>query len=105
MSSVIGTVGLNKKNMPNDMTTHKLHKDETVALYVHKMVLLRWQGQKLFCLMSTVRYKVHVTNTGKKKGRKNGNVTVKPEVVIVYNRRMEGFDKMYQQLASFLILM
>jgi len=57
--------------MPKDMKTHKLHTDETVALYIHKMVSLRWQGQKLFCLMSTVRYKVCVTNTGQKKGRKN----------------------------------
>jgi len=37
--------------------------------------------------------------------KKQGNVTVKPEIVIVYNRRMLGVDKLYQQLASFLILM
>jgi ubiquitin C-terminal hydrolase len=37
--------------------------------------------------------------------KKQGDVSVKPEVVIVYNRRMERVDKMYQQLTSFLILM
>jgi hypothetical protein len=37
--------------------------------------------------------------------KKKGNITVKPEIVIVYNRRMVGDDKMYQHLASFLILM
>jgi hypothetical protein len=33
--------------MPKNMKTHKLHKDETMALYIHKMISLRWQGQKL----------------------------------------------------------
>lgn len=42
-----------------------------MALYIHKMVSLKWQAQKLFCLLSTVHYKVCVTNKGKKKGRKN----------------------------------
>jgi hypothetical protein len=43
---------------------------------------------------------------GQKEGEKEkGNVSVKPEVVTVCNRRMVGVDKMYQQLASFLILM
>lgn len=41
----------------------------------------------------------------KGRGKKQGNVTIKPEVVIVYNRRLVGVDKIYQQLASFLILM
>ena len=38
LRSVIGTLGLNMKNMPEDMKTHKLHEDETMALYIHKMV-------------------------------------------------------------------
>jgi ubiquitin C-terminal hydrolase len=92
--------------MPNDMTTHKLHKDETVALYVQKMVSLRWQGHKLFCLFVHSLLQSSCDKHGQKEGeKKQGDVSVKPEVVIVYNRRMEGVDKMYQQLASFLILM
>jgi hypothetical protein len=44
-------------------------------------------------------------NTGKMKGKKWGNITLKPEVVIVYKRRMVGVDKIYQQLAYLLIMM
>jgi hypothetical protein len=92
--------------MPNDMTTHKLHKDETVAQYVHKMVSLGWQGYKLFCLFVHSLLQSSCGKHRQKEGeKKQGNITVKPEVVIVYKRRMEGGDKMCQQLASFLILM
>lgn len=68
LRSVIGTLGLNMKNMPEDMKTHKLHKDETMALYVHKVVSKGDRVKKLVCLLSTVHYKVCVTNTGKKRG-------------------------------------
>jgi hypothetical protein len=37
--------------------------------------------------------------------KKQQNITIKPEVVIVCKRRMVGDDKMYQHLAPFLILM
>jgi len=40
-----------------------------------------------------------------KEEKKQGTITVKHEVVTVYNRRMLEVGKMYQQLASFLILM
>jgi hypothetical protein len=98
-------VRLNRKNIPEDMKTQKLKKGETMALYIHKTVSLKWHGQKLVSLLSTVHYKVGITNTDKKKGGKCGELIVKAEVVIAYNRRIVGVDKMYQQLASFLILM
>jgi hypothetical protein len=91
--------------MPKDMKTHKPHKDETVAFYIHKMASPRWQGQKLFYLIPQFVTKFGDKHRQKEREKKQWNVSVKIEVVSVYDRKMVRVDKMFQNLASFLILM
>jgi hypothetical protein len=105
LSSVIGAVGLNRKNMPKNMKTHKLHKDETGPVHPQNGITTVAGSKTVLSYVHSSLQSLRDKHRQKEGEKKQGNLTVKPEVVTVYNRRMVGVDKMYQQLAFFLILM
>ena len=99
-TNVIGTVRVNRKNMPREIKETKLKKGEVMALFSHKLMALKWHDKKEVTMLSTVHDKAGMTNTGKKR-RTTNDPLVKPKAVIDYNKGMGGVDRMDQQLASF----
>ncbi|KAK8771667.1 hypothetical protein V5799_010397, partial [Amblyomma americanum] len=101
-SNAVGTVRLQRKNMPKDFKA-KLQKCECKSLFALGIMALTWQDKKQVTMLSTCHSSTDLTDTGKK-GRKNGLPALKPQVVIDYNRGMGGVDREDQQLASFPIM-
>ncbi|KAK8772743.1 hypothetical protein V5799_024013, partial [Amblyomma americanum] len=101
-SNAVGTVRLQRKNMPKDFKA-KLQKGECKSLFARGIMALTWQDKKQVTMLSTCHSSTDLTDTGKK-GRKNGLPVLKPQVVIDYNRGMGGVDREDQQLASFPIM-
>jgi hypothetical protein len=45
---VVGTIRLNRKNMPEELKKQKLEKGDAIAMYSHEMMAIRWQDKNLF---------------------------------------------------------
>jgi hypothetical protein len=44
--NVVGTIMLNRKNMPEELKKLKLEKGEAVAVYSHKTMVIKWRDRK-----------------------------------------------------------
>jgi hypothetical protein len=102
-TNAVGTVRVNRKNMPQQFKSTKMGKGETKVVYSHKMMALQWMDRKPVTILSTCHNDVGMTNTGKINWKTKMPV-IKPKVVIDYNNSMNAVDKQDQQLSSFPVM-
>jgi hypothetical protein len=100
-TNAVGTVRVNRKNMPQQFKSTKMGKGETKVVYSHKMMALQWMDRKPVSMLSTCHDDVEMTNT-RKINRKTNMPVIKPKVVIDYNNSMNAVDKQDQQCHLFL---
>ena len=101
-TNAVGTVRVNRKNMPQQFKS-KMGKGETKVVFSHKMMALQWMDRKPVTILSTCHDDVDMTRT-RKISRKTNAPVMKPKVVIDYNNSMNAVDKQDQQLSSFPIM-
>jgi hypothetical protein len=99
-TNAVGTVRVNRKNMPQQFKSTKMGKGETKVVYSHKMMALQWIDRKTATILSTCHDDVAMEKT-EKINRKTNMPIIKPKVVIDYNSSMNAVDKQDQQLSSF----
>ena len=46
-TNVVGTIRLNRKNMPENLKQQKLEKGDAVAVYTQKLMNVKWKTQNL----------------------------------------------------------
>lgn len=63
--NVVGTIRLNRKNMPEKLKKPKLEQGDAIAMYVHKMMAVRWQDTKPFTILTAIHDNIGMVDTGK----------------------------------------
>jgi len=64
----VGTVRLNRKNMPEKLKKRKLEKGDSIAMYIHKMMAVKLQDTKPFTILTTVHDNIGTGKTSRKMG-------------------------------------
>ncbi|PNF18924.1 hypothetical protein B7P43_G18030, partial [Cryptotermes secundus] len=93
----VGTLNLNRKNVPPQVKNTKLKKGEIVAQHCGPVSITKWHDKKNVTMIST--YHSHDTRTVTIRGKE----VVKPVSVLDYNKSMIGVDLKDQLLHSYLI--
>jgi hypothetical protein len=102
-TNAVGTVRVNRRNMPQQFKSPKMGKGETKVVYCRKMMALQWMDRKPVTILSTIHHHQWMTYTGKIH-RKNNMPVMKPKVVIDYNSSMNAVARQDQQLSSFPVM-
>ena len=63
--NVVGTIRLNRKDMPEKLKKQKLEKGDAFAMYTLKMMAVKWQDTKPFTNLTAVHDNIGVVDTGK----------------------------------------
>ncbi|KAF2891524.1 hypothetical protein ILUMI_14649, partial [Ignelater luminosus] len=94
-TDAIGTVRVNRKQLPKSVTQKKLQRGETVGAFKEKLMCLKWHDKKDITMMSTIHsnYMIEMQT-------KRGDVKHKPLVIIDYNTGMGGVDLSDQYLIT-----
>lgn len=85
-TDVVGTIRKNRVGIPADVVKTPIPKNEHVARFKKKCMIMKWKDKRDVYLASTV----HDDNLLEVEKRKI--ITKKPEVVIDYNKKMGGVD-------------
>ena len=93
----VGTLKLNRKNVPPKVKNTKLKKGEIVAQHSGPVSVTKWFNKKIVTMIST--YHSHDTRTVTVRGKE----VAKPVSVLDYNKSMGGVDLKDQLLHSYLI--
>jgi len=90
-----GTVRINRRGMPKQVTAAKLKKGEMTSSEVKKcMLALKWQDKRPVNMLSTIHDNSRVTKRRRKQLAAGGIEEVeKPTMVDRYNTYMGGVDK------------
>ncbi|XP_046404868.1 piggyBac transposable element-derived protein 4-like [Ischnura elegans] len=101
--NAVGTVRMNRKNMPKEFKSMHLKKGEMEVLYCRGIAAYKWKDKKEVHVLSTYHKQPKMVKTGKM-SMKTKEAIVKPQAVIDYNKQMNAVDRQDQQLASFSIM-
>ncbi|XP_068085205.1 piggyBac transposable element-derived protein 4-like [Anabrus simplex] len=93
----VGTLKLNRKNVPKEVKEKKLKKGEIIARHSGPVTVLKWCDKKNVTFVSTYH------NEETRRVTKRGKETVKPLCAIDYNYGMGGVDLKDQLLHMFLV--
>jgi hypothetical protein len=93
----VGTLRLNRKDVPQKVKNTKLKKGEIIAQHSGPVSITKWYDKKIVTMIST--YHSHDTRTVTIRGKE----VVKPVSVLDYNKSMIGVDLKAQLLHSYLI--
>ncbi|XP_020297799.1 piggyBac transposable element-derived protein 4-like, partial [Pseudomyrmex gracilis] len=95
-----GTIQTNRKFIPDEIKNPKIAKNEMVAYRRKDLLLLAWRDKRIVTMLSTCATSSSKTVT--KRSRKEGVTdTVKPDVVLNYNKYMGGVDKADQYTGTY----
>ncbi|KAF2897257.1 hypothetical protein ILUMI_08918 [Ignelater luminosus] len=83
-TDAIGTVRVNRKQLPKSVTQKKLQRGETASAFKEKLMCLKWHDKKDITMMSTIH-----SNDMIEMQTKRGDVKHKPLVIIDYNTGMQ----------------
>jgi hypothetical protein len=93
----VGTLNLNRKNVPPNVKNTKLKKGEIVAQHCGPVSVTKWCNKKNVTMISTCH------NHDIRAFTIRGKEVVKPVSVLDYNKSMMGIDLKDQLLHSYLI--
>ena len=93
----VGTLKLNRKNVPKELKDKKLEKGEIIARYSGPVAVLKWRDKRNVTMVSTY----HSADT--QRISKKGKETEKPLRVIDYNHKMAGVDLKDQLLHMYMV--
>ena len=82
----VGTLNLNRKNVPKEVKDKKLEKGEIVARPSGKVTVLKWRDDRNVNMVSTYH------NADTQRVSNKGKETEKPLCMIVYDHNMGGVD-------------
>jgi hypothetical protein len=103
-TNVVGTIRLNRKNMPEELKKQKLEKGDAIATYSHKMMAVKWQDEKPVTILTMMHDNIGMVDTGKT-SRQIGEPAKKPShsltITKVWGRCVDRKD---QQLASYPVM-
>lgn len=97
-TDAVGTVRVNRKNLPADVIKAKLTRGQHIAAYKDKLMCLKWRDKKDVTMLSTI----HEDNFVSIQNRRGENIQ-KPAVIQDYNHGMGGVDLSDQYLVSYSI--
>ena len=83
-SDCVGTLKLNRKDVPKEVKNKKLEKGEIIARHSGPVAVLKWRDKRKVTMVSTY----HSADTQRVSNK--GKETEKPLCVIDYNRNMGG---------------
>ena len=86
-TDLVGTVRLNRKDIPASVKEKNLKKGETVAAYRNKLMILKWKDRKDVTFLSSIHGSAMETTT-----TKYGKEKIRPKVAADYNSHMGGVD-------------
>ena len=93
----VGTVRLNRKNMPKQFPGRKLGKGECTSRNANGLMALIWKDKKEVKMLST-KHTPEMVATGTRD--RKGNIITKPACVVDYNKGMGGVDRSDQIAAT-----
>ena len=93
-TDVVGTMKTNRKEFPDFVKRARPKKEETVAAFHKKQVIMKWKDKKDVVLVSTF-CDDSMENVTSRQG-----VIQKPSVVFDYNKNLGGVDRNDGQLQS-----
>nr|CAH7723798.1 unnamed protein product [Callosobruchus chinensis] len=82
----VGTMRINRKGFPVEINTKKLEKEESIAMFTKKQMIMKWKDKKDVIMISSIHDNKIVEI------EKRGKIIKKPEVVLSYNKDMGGVD-------------
>lgn len=86
-TDAVGTVRVNRRNLPKDFESQELEKGEFCVWYRKKLMAMKWRDKKAVHFLSTV----HDKDT-KEVMQKTGVSKMKPLVAVEYSKEMGGVD-------------
>ena len=96
-TACVGTLKLNRKNVPKEVKDKKLEKGEIIARHSGPVTVLKWHDKRNVTMVST--YQSADTQRVSNKGKE----TEKPLCVIDYNHNMRGVDLKDQLLHMYMV--
>ena len=98
-----GTVRVNRRGVPKELTTTKLAKGEVLTAQTEDGTLaLKWMDKRPVTLLSTIHDDTMVTKVRRTRLAPGGREEIsKPHMVTEYNRYMGGVDKSDQLLSYY----
>jgi len=93
----VGTLKLNRKNIPKEVKDKKLEKGEIIARYLGPVTVLKWRDKRNVTIVSTY----HTVDTQRVSNK--GKESQKPLSMIDYNRNMGGVDLKDQLLHMYMV--
>jgi hypothetical protein len=93
-TNAVGTVRINRKNMPKELKS-KIKKGETVCYFTNHLMALKWHDKRQVAMLSNYHTSAMATITNYS-GEKQ-----KPEVIIDYNANMGAVDVADQMLSAY----
>ncbi|XP_067121312.1 piggyBac transposable element-derived protein 4-like [Centruroides vittatus] len=97
-TDVVGTVRINRKDLPPDMKDKVLNSGEVCSWYRGKLMALIWRDKKDVCMLSTIH-----DGSMKSSKSKRRKARMKPEAVLDYNKGMGGVDLADQRINTYAI--
>ena len=94
-TDVLGTIRLNRKQLPDKFKKEKLKKGQVRAVQRGKVMALRWRDKKDVAMISTVHNPAMVDVSTPRQEK------IKPQVVVDYNFTMGGVDKVDQHMVDY----
>jgi len=93
----VGTLKLNRKNVPEEVEDKKLEKGEIIARHSGPVTVLKWHDKRNVTMVSTY----HSADTQRFSNK--GKETEKPLCVIDYNHNIGGVDLKDQLLHMYMV--
>lgn len=93
-TDAVGTVRLNRKNMPAELKK-KIPRGQVIARYTSEMMAIKWMDKKEVTLLSTFHPNEMETVSNHRGDRQ------KPSAVIMYNQNMGAVDVADQMLVAY----
>ncbi|KAF2348717.1 PiggyBac transposable element-derived protein 4 C-terminal zinc-ribbon [Trinorchestia longiramus] len=83
----VGTLRLNRKDVPRSVNEAKLKKTEVATAFKNKTMVLKWKDRREVTVLSTIHDDAMVKTVSRR-----GLETEKPKVIVDYNANMGGVD-------------
>jgi len=93
----VGTLKLNRKNVPKEVKDKKLEKGEIIARHSGPFTVLKWRDKRNVTMVSTYH------NADTQRISNKDKETEKPLCVIDYNHNMGGVDLKDQLLHMYMV--
>jgi len=93
----VGTLKLNRKNVPKEVKDKKLEKGESIARHLGPVTVLKWHDKRNVIMVSTYH------NADTQRVSNKGKETEKPLCMIDYNHNMRGVNLKDQLLHMYMV--